>query len=65
MDLELFFSPNRFPGSFVNLITQITRSGEAKTSERLLSSEERGKVIGLFSSKKAVLHCQNNKFSLA
>ena len=45
MDLELFFSPNRFPGSFVNLITQITRSGEAKTSERLLSSEERGKVM--------------------
>ena len=44
MDLKLVFSPNRFPGSFVNLITQITRSGEAKTSERLLSSEERGKV---------------------
>ena len=44
MDLKLVFSPNRFPGSFVNLITQITRSGEAKTSERLLSSEETGKV---------------------
>lgn len=35
----LLFSPNNFPGSLLNLITRISRSGDTNTSE-LLSSRE-------------------------